>query len=506
MSKYLVVTVATVLIIALVTYFVISNYCLGTNLSHTLTTKAPLTSTSLASSTTKYSIKSPTSLTKDTAEGGGAKSIVVSSGGGASKSVIKSSLTTSTKVTTKSRITLTSTYGRSTLRRVVRVKHYVLKYEGVTEDVLTKEFIISSEYMVYTVVKVLPVRVGDNAYVNVNAYVTDDRGNRFTMSICTTRLKDVKVPKYCLSNWLLIREGCSVKYLVRVKVVNASVKAFIQLIKVKPVGLSKWVKYSLVIKYPLKYLPVKVVNVSEDELLVLKGLGGTKDLTAFTIPNNLSTCFIHRFLSTSWRPTGFIVPMDSVAIPSRVVVWKGFSSHGKVIKGVYLEFRRPSGNTYVIFSPRKYLGNLEVVTYDLASPHRVTYLSVGESTKLPLVNHAEGVLVGVEVRKAPSYVVLEVTIEGKLLSKYWLLSADLVNKSLAVTSSTPLKYLSNSLSAKVYLPVTKEGRYVVVLNYVVPKYLGNCLVVKYLGNEPVSEGVFKVIKGWGVLKGDVVTP
>ncbi len=196
--------------------------------------------------------------------------------------------------------------------------------------------------------------------------------------------------------------------------------------------------------------------------------------------------------------------MDSVAIPPKVVMWEHRVVGGKVIKGGFLRDVRRSGDVYLVITSNLCSELMEVITYsNLSSINEVKYLSVGDIVKVPLVTHAEGVLVGVRVPKALAYVVLEVIIEGKLLSRYWMLGANLINSSLRVTATTPLSYVSNSLRARIYLPTLRSGNYLIYLSYTIPKFYGDYLIVKYVGIKEVSKPELSVVKEWGVLEGHV---
>ncbi len=418
-------------------------------------------------------------------------------------STITTSSTKTTSLTTKP--FKTRTYLNEVRLGSLRINYEVSKSLERVHGSLVKEYVINGEYLVYSKVSIVRVKsLSNNAYIKVVAKVRDERGHEYVMNICYEYLRKAKSIKYCLSPWIITLSNCRVKYLINVSVINANAVVSIELIKVKALEVPKYSEFRLLDRELTKYLLIKVSNVSSDELLVIRGLCRSKRISVVSPLPKTTSCYLSKYGNYYWEPTGYVVPMDSVAIPPKVVMWESKIVKGRVIKGGFLRNVRRSGDVYLVITSNACNELMKITTYsNLSSINEVKYLSVGDVVKAPLVTHAEGVLVGVRVPKAPAYVVLEVTIKGKLLSRYWMLGADLINSSLGVTATTPLSYVSNSLRAKIYLPTLRSGNYLIYLSYTVPRFYGDYLIIKYVGIKEVRKSEISVIKEWSALKGYV---
>jgi len=407
-------------------------------------------------------------------------------------------------ITTTITSTKTTTITTTAIPMIITLDmdYAILKYSFTTNESFIKEVNVGSA-LIYYRLKVICVKKLDkkprlSVYFKAHSGESSWMGNTFRVN-----LENIKLPYTLLGDWIYIPKNCKATYKINITVLNAEVSGELSIIKFDPPVL-KYGQYYLV--RGLSGFYAFKLNRKAGNLVLLEKRPQGGQIEVLQRSEEYASCLMGSFSHRYWIPTGVVVELNKVIIPSCVVWWGcKITPEGKEIRGGEIKQVFLNGELLIVIgtSQSNFLLSVSEIT-GLAHPKTAYYLKIGESIDLPVANNVEGVLLNLTIDKAPSVVTLELSIEA--YGKYELhFGANLVNESGWVVSTTHGEIIpENVRRVLIMFPVNQPGKYSLNLNYALPTFTKLTLKIKLASIEMADLSEFEFDEEWNVWIGRMI--
>jgi len=407
-------------------------------------------------------------------------------------------------ITTTITSTKTTTITTTAIPMIITLDmdYAILKYSFTTNESFIKEVNVGSA-LIYYRLKVISVKKLDkkprlSVYFKAHSEESSWMGNTFQVD-----LENIKLPYTLLGDWIYIPKKCKATYKVNITVLNAEVSGELSIIKFNPPVL-KYGQYYLV--RGLSGFYAFKLNRKAGNLILLEKSPKGGQIEVLQRSEEYAPCFMSSFSHRYWIPTGIVVELNKVIIPSCVVWWGcKVTPESKKISGGWIEQVFLDGELLMVISTSQssFLLGVNEIT-GLAHPKTAHYLKIGESIDLPVANNVEGVFLNLIIDEAPSVVTLELSIEAYRKYEFHF-GANLINESGWVVSTTHGEIIPENVErVLIMLPVNRPGTYSLNLNYALPTFTKLALKIKLINIEKADLSEFEFDEEWNVWIGRII--